>query len=572
MTKDVIPKAENTDEIVEENLLKHTFIAKRQVLRRNQVPMKFRNNLTSAIKQTEKERSELVKNLNVTLQPSKLKEEDLDQKEILELYNQERLAYAKLKQLRKYYIDLNQEVGRWQKKESKKQNQVNHFEMRMDKEQKTYGDMEKALYRKINTYNDGVKKQKELRELYEGLRRETSQKRDIYDSLIFQLNKEAKITVNVAEEAIKSCQERENTITALEILKESNETERRQREEKMFMTKYKLRNDLDQNECLEIKHAFRHNRHKNNMKTEQENLKKENRRRNALAFIKYLIRIEGDVNLKTITDNIEKMKLDKKSLFRLLIFFEQQFSELERTMGLDKEMVADKTQSNVNSYELYECQIKKYLEKIQTNEQVIKEKKTFINSLQNLYDEVNERIYGIFQALRCDPSAVEQFGVVEMPNEYNIIDYAKEMEKKSVELLYKVNCIENSCLTGQNEDPLTSDAESKENLITKDYNCIEIKMHRFLDMADNATLPVPVNKLDLGYTPSPCPHCVETRFLEDGPCNLLSPSEMNMIKPSSKVRKSNTCCPEVLKRLDFKNINPKVAVLLHDKNNCRKTQ
>lgn len=166
---------------------------------------------------------------------------------------------------------------------------------------------------------------------------------------------------------------------------------------------------------------------------------------------------------------------------------------------------AEKTRSNDRRNELYECQIKSYLEQIQVNERTINEKETFTNSLRDLYNEVNERIYGIFQALRCDPSAVERFGAVVPLNEYNIVDYAKEMEKKSVELLYKVNCIENSCLTGQNEDPLTSDAESQDNLITKDYNCVEIKMHRFLNMSDNATLPVPVVKLDLGTTPSPCP-------------------------------------------------------------------
>lgn len=57
-------------------------------------------------------------------------------------------------------------------------------------------------------YNDGVKKQNELRELYESLRKETSQKRNIYDTLMFQLNKEARIAVNVGEEGIKSYQER----------------------------------------------------------------------------------------------------------------------------------------------------------------------------------------------------------------------------------------------------------------------------------------------------------------------------------------------------------------------------
>lgn len=112
----------------------------------------------SAIKQTEKERSGIVKNLNVTLHPSKLKEDDFAQKEIAELYNLERLAYAKLKQLRKYHLDLNKEVGRWQKKENLKQNQVKQLVMKAEKEKKTYGDMEKTLYRvsriKLTTQDD----------------------------------------------------------------------------------------------------------------------------------------------------------------------------------------------------------------------------------------------------------------------------------------------------------------------------------------------------------------------------------------------------------------------------------
>lgn len=168
-------------------------------------------------------------------------------------------------------------------------------------------------------------------------------------------------------------------------------------------------------------------------------------------------------------------------------------------------IVTNEYKLNTNRTNSYECQIKSYLEKIGTNERIINEKDKFTKSLQNIYDEVNLGIYGIFQTLKCDPSTVKQFDVIEQPNEYNIVNYTKEMEKKSVELLYKVNCIENSCLTGQNEDPLTSDADSTEDFISKDYNHIEIKMHKFLNMEDNATLPVPVFKLDLGPTQSPCP-------------------------------------------------------------------
>lgn len=37
-------KKENTSEIIQANLLKYTFLAKRQELHKNVVPMKYRNN------------------------------------------------------------------------------------------------------------------------------------------------------------------------------------------------------------------------------------------------------------------------------------------------------------------------------------------------------------------------------------------------------------------------------------------------------------------------------------------------------------------------------------------------
>lgn len=45
MPKSVIPKAENTSEIIQASLLKNTFITKRNDLLRNAVPLKYRNNL-----------------------------------------------------------------------------------------------------------------------------------------------------------------------------------------------------------------------------------------------------------------------------------------------------------------------------------------------------------------------------------------------------------------------------------------------------------------------------------------------------------------------------------------------
>lgn len=41
----IIPKEDNTSEIIHENLLKNTYITKRQAKNKNKVPAKYRNNI-----------------------------------------------------------------------------------------------------------------------------------------------------------------------------------------------------------------------------------------------------------------------------------------------------------------------------------------------------------------------------------------------------------------------------------------------------------------------------------------------------------------------------------------------
>lgn len=74
-----------------------------------------------------------------------------------------------------------------------------------------------------------------------------------------------------------------------------------------------------------------------------------------------------------------------------------------------------------------------------------------------------------------------------------------------MELVIKVNCVENSCITELTEDPLTSDADSEQNLISKDYDGIEVKMHRVLNMEDQSMLPVSNRELNIGKISTPCP-------------------------------------------------------------------
>lgn len=179
--------------------------------------------------------------------------------------------------------------------------------------------------------------------------------------------------------------------------------------------------------------------------------------------------------------------------------------EIENSIRATENIAIKRKETNVKINEFNDCRKKMYIDTIQKNQTILKKKQLFTDNLINLYKELNENINNILQALKISQSSIERSGISGITFEDNMADYFKEIEKKSVEKLIIVNCIENSCTTGLNEDPLSSDAESTENLIIKDYHGVQIKMHKFLNMEDPSTVPIPIFKLDNGFEPSPCP-------------------------------------------------------------------
>lgn len=149
-----------------------------------------------------------------------------------------------------------------------------------------------------------------------------------------------------------------------------------------------------------------------------------------------------------------------------------------------------------------ERQLKAVAELTRVNGAELSSRQALADDLTGLCEALLGSVHGLCQALKISPASV---GVDGPPNAANISLYAEEMEKRSDWILFKLNCIENSCLTGQTEDPLTSEAESTQNLMAKDLDGVEIKMRRLLNMEDLSTLPVPDDKLDVTYLPSPCP-------------------------------------------------------------------
>jgi len=150
---------------------------------------------------------------------------------------------------------------------------------------------------------------------------------------------------------------------------------------------------------------------------------------------------------------------------------------LENSINRDQNIAIDKKILNDNRISHNECILKQYFETIQTNGRILKSTQDLTGNMKIMYEELCDKIYTYI----CRPLKIK---INEPLNEKNILEYMTEIENKSYELLYKINCIENSCITGQTEDPMTSDGESTQNLIIKDYNGIEVKMHQILQMEE----------------------------------------------------------------------------------------
>lgn len=151
---------------------------------------------------------------------------------------------------------------------------------------------------------------------------------------------------------------------------------------------------------------------------------------------------------------------------------------------------------------MYDNKLKTLLINVQKNEDTINSIQKMMNNVEAEYIKLIEKIYSVFKIFGIDPSSYEELGLSEPINEENMLNYFKEMEKQSFEIIFKLNIIENSCLTGPSEDPLMSDVESTQDLLTKDSNGIEIKLNKVLDIGDGSKNQKFNPNIDVGFIPS----------------------------------------------------------------------
>ncbi|XP_003241443.1 uncharacterized protein LOC100568949 [Acyrthosiphon pisum] len=472
-------KKDNTSEIIQANLLKYTFLAKRQELRKNVVPMKYRNNNKLATLQIENERDKLLTNLNIGSTESKKKQDIRNRKEINKLCTKKIQASEKLQQYNKYLAALNEEI-RLSQKGKNKNSKI--YKSKTYKKLKIHCDLNNLLFKHTHVYNSKVKEQNELRHTLDGLLRELGGKKEKYDSIMCQLNKAAKLLKRIGDNALKSNKDREQAHSNLVSFQETSMLEKKQRERRMYMSVYKLKSDLERSEFLQKKNSERLNRNIiHSSKDDLEQNKIQNDNEELITLMKHLVHISGDTDLKMILDNVLKINSNKESLFRHLMFLEQQCLELENSINRDQNIAIDWKILNNNRINHNECTLKHYFQIVQTNSRILNSTQELTDNMKAVYDDLCDKIYTHI----CRPLKIK---INDPLNEENIMDYMTEIENKSYELLYKINCIETSCITGQTEDPMTSDGESKQNLIIKDYNGIEVKMHQILKMQDTYSI------------------------------------------------------------------------------------
>lgn len=152
--------------------------------------------------------------------------------------------------------------------------------------------------------------------------------------------------------------------------------------------------------------------------------------------------------------------------------------ELENSIKCAQKIEVSRNIVHENERKMNRCQLKKCLDDSQKISETLESSQELIEHLKNTYEELCGIISNAGQMLHTSmrPSTEE------LMDKNLLQNFVKEINEKTFELLFKVICVENNCLKDDNEDVLSSDGESMQNLIVKDYNGIEIKKRRLVRM------------------------------------------------------------------------------------------
>ncbi|XP_050528434.1 uncharacterized protein LOC126898452 [Daktulosphaira vitifoliae] len=482
----------------------------------------------------------------------------------------------RLKNLRKENIELTDEIQRVQKREFDDWLK-NEFKARKNADKSTkqrhiYGDIMEQFARKVRRYNTGLKKQEAFREEFESLMKTISQKKQVYNKLMRRICKEKQVFRDVGDHALRAFKDRQNAADRLQKYQDTTAKQEAKREEKILLAKNHFQNEIQLTSFI-----LQKSKHIKSVDCQLEanhgEIDEKTRKINDSnsMCLEYLSNLGGDKDLKNVTEQIKKMTMNKDSLFQITVFFVTQIAYLENKINRRRHLAKESKHETEELEKKNDKQLEEWIKTVRCNGRRLETIEESVRKWANSYRYVCSRIDQMCKTLNINRTRLDHLlGPNDRVCEANISVFFEEMEKACNQVLYIVNCAETNCVSEKYEESLSSDDDSIYGLISKDQDGVEIKKGRTIVMEDPSSVPLRDKCLNPGYIPTPCPICMENRFMDDDDYTLLRNNEMEFMKVKNTSIKQplGICCPQLIKYRDFDNIDAEISATMHERVDC----
>eukprot|EP00102_Acyrthosiphon_pisum_P008933 XP_003246328.3 PREDICTED: uncharacterized protein LOC100569849 [Acyrthosiphon pisum] len=331
MPNNIIPQEDNTGEILRADILKYGYINKRNKLRKNKTNANPAKRQEWAIRFLEEERNNLTTDLNAMECKTKTKKDDKYRATFISLIHETKQAKIELNEQRKIEAQVNKEIVQLEAE----------LEKLTIRNKMTVVDVPKVTTNTaIHEYNRLLEEQNQLKVQVENVLKRWQQIQNIYNSHMNKLNKGKEIVSVLTEQVARTYTYRNEAKERLETYLKTSNTQTGDYKNHILSLQRQVNEDLRMTTFLSQKQKLRYIKHTEKLQDENTEMLALNVE--AETFIKHLIYIADEKNLEKIMEQIVKMDLDNKSMFRFLIEIESYLSNAENTIEETHIIVSDR--------------------------------------------------------------------------------------------------------------------------------------------------------------------------------------------------------------------------------------
>ncbi|XP_022169053.1 intracellular protein transport protein USO1-like [Myzus persicae] len=331
MANNIIPQEDNTSEILRADILKYGYINKRNKLRKNKTNANPAKRQEWAIRFLEEERNNLTVDLNAMESKEKSKVDEKYRAKFISLIHQTKQAKIDLNEQRKIEEQVNKEIVLLEAE----------LEKLTIKNRMANVDVPTLTTNTVNyEYNRLIEEQNQLKIQVENLLKRWQQIQNIYNSHMKKLNKGKEIASILSEQVARTYTYRNEAKERLETYLKTSNTQTGDYENRLVSLKRQVNEDLRMTTFLSQKLKLRHSKQTEEPQVDNTEMLALNVE--AETFIKHLIHIADEKNLEKIMDQIVKMDLDNKCMFRFLMEIESYLTNAEKTIEETRIIVSDR--------------------------------------------------------------------------------------------------------------------------------------------------------------------------------------------------------------------------------------